>query len=111
MKITNKDLENKLKKVNSFLKFEEEPWSTNEFDNKKYKATYEFDNKKYKVVANIGTYYIGKAYGGYRIEQITNKRGGCRNISKRGTKKECYNFLEGMLEGILSYIELETVKE
>ena len=100
MRITNKDLENKLKKVNSFLKFEEEPWST-----------YEFDNKEYKVFANIGTYYIGQAYGGYRIEQITNKGGGCRNISKRGTKKECYNFLEGMLEGILSYIELETEKE
>jgi hypothetical protein len=96
MRITYKDLDNKLKKVNSFLKFEQEPWST---------------NKEHKIVANIGTYYIGQAYGGYRIEQITNRGGGCRNISKRGTKKECYNFLEGMLEGILSYIELETEKK
>ena len=55
-----------------------------------------------KAKANVNTYYIGKAYGGYRIEQISNEGGGCRDISDRGTKRECYIFANGMLEALRS---------
>ena len=43
-----------------------------------------------EFTANVGTYYIGQAYGGYRLEQICNTSGGARDVGMRGTKKEVY---------------------
>tara|TARA_R110002020_G_scaffold406189_1_gene616204 strand:- start:643 stop:945 length:303 start_codon:yes stop_codon:yes gene_type:complete len=50
---------------------------------------YETDHNG-KFTANVGTYYVQQAYGGYRLEQICNTSGGARDISHRGTKKEVY---------------------
>tara|TARA_R100000458_G_scaffold17985_1_gene15600 strand:+ start:254 stop:523 length:270 start_codon:yes stop_codon:yes gene_type:complete len=83
MRITTKMLDYKIDQLNSILGFPKEP--------------YTFNGSKLKT--NYNTYYIAKAYGGYRVEQMC-KGGGSRDITERGTKKECYLYLKGMLEGI-----------
>ena len=85
--MTSKQLTHKIRQVNEILGY----------PLKAYEMT-----KDFKAKANVNTYYIGKAYGGYRIEQISNEGGGCRDISDRGTKRECYIFANGMLEALRS---------
>tara|TARA_R100001082_G_scaffold60183_1_gene33455 strand:+ start:98 stop:379 length:282 start_codon:yes stop_codon:yes gene_type:complete len=84
MRITNTNLQYKIDTINELLGYDKKP---NKFLNGKLKA-------------NVGTFYISKAYGGYRIEQICNEGGGCIDISYRGTKKECYYWAKGIIEGI-----------
>jgi len=50
--------------------------------------------------ANEGTFYINYAYGGARLCRIANSSGGEHDISHRGTKREVYDFIRGMLTGI-----------
>ena len=50
--------------------------------------------------ANVGTFRIDRAYGGFRLERIATEGGGARDISPRGTAREVYTFINGMLEGI-----------
>lgn len=50
--------------------------------------------------ANVGTFTIDRAYGGFRLERIVTEGGGARDISPRGTAREVYEFINGMLEGI-----------
>jgi len=56
----------------------------------------------FKKGANIGCFYIDKAYGGYQLQQIVNKGGGCRTLLNTGytSKKELYNNLNSFLLGI-----------
>ena len=49
--------------------------------------------------AQIGCFYVGGAYGGFRLEQIVGEGGGCRDISLRGTRRDVYNFIGAMLTG------------
>lgn len=39
---------------------------------------------------------IGGAYGGYRLE----RKGQSVDVSPRGTKRECYDYIRAMLEGV-----------
>ena len=41
-----------------------------------------------KLKWNIGTYQLGAAYGGYRIEKIMNNGGGIMPLSHYDTKRE-----------------------
>jgi hypothetical protein len=50
--------------------------------------------------ANVGTFTIDRAYGGFRLERIATEGGGASDISPRGTAREVYTFINGMLEGI-----------
>jgi len=50
--------------------------------------------------ANEGTFYINYANGGARLCRIANSSGDKHNISDRGTKREVYDFIRGMLTGI-----------
>jgi hypothetical protein len=84
MRISQSDLQYKIDTINELLGYYKKPYS----------------NTYNKIRANKGTFYISKAYGGYRIEQICNEGGGCRDISYRGTKKECYFYAKGIIEGI-----------
>ena len=84
MTITTKMLESIIESINKSLGYEIEPYS----------------KRDGKFKANPNTYYIGKAYGGFRIEQMVNEGGGWRDISDRGTKKECYTYLRGMRRAI-----------
>ena len=56
----------------------------------------------FKKGANIGCFYIERSYGGYQLQQIVNKGGGCRTLLNTGytTKKELYNNLNSFLLGI-----------
>ena len=56
----------------------------------------------FKKGANVGCYYIQASYGGYQLEQIVNKGGGCRTLLNTGytTKKELYDLISSMIEGI-----------
>ena len=60
---------------------------------------YALNEEAGRYVAQVGCYYVGEAYGGYRLEQIANDGGGCRDISLRGTKREVYTFIGAMLTG------------
>ena len=50
-------------------------------------------------ICKSGHFYIGQAYGGYRLEQLTNKGGGARDISPRGTKREVWAYVTAMIKG------------
>jgi len=86
MGTTVRELEQWVFLINVRLGQKENPWN--------------FDSITKKATANVGTYYIDKAYGGYRLEKITNKGGGCAVISYRSTKKELGLYLRGMVEGL-----------
>jgi hypothetical protein len=48
----------------------------------------------------IGSYHIGRAYGGVRLEQITNESGGIRVItSGYTTKRECLAEMQAYANG------------
>lgn len=53
-----------------------------------------------KFEAQIGNYHIDAAYGGFSLYQMSDKGGGCRDVSTRGTKKELATFIRAMLKGI-----------
>jgi|DEB0MinimDraft_6_1074348.scaffolds.fasta_scaffold00826_19 hypothetical protein len=50
--------------------------------------------------ANVGTFTIDRAYGGFRLERITSEGGGARDISPRGTAREVHEFIRAMLAGL-----------
>ena len=83
--MTIKQLEHKVKNLNLIRGFKT--------------VTGEWDEKKGKFISNPNVYYIGKAYGGFRLEQIVNEGGGCRDITHRTTKKELYELMDMMLYG------------
>ena len=84
MRITMKQLEERITTLNDALGYSREPYSP-------------FTHR-----ANPNTFYVGQAYGGYRLEQIVSESGAARDISPRGTKREVYNYVDGMLKGVWS---------
>ena len=52
-----------------------------------------------KLEGQAGHFYVGGAYGGYRLERMS-KGGGASDISPRGTKKEVWTFVQALLSGI-----------
>jgi len=53
-----------------------------------------FEDGKYRV--NKETYCLGWAYGGVRLERA----GGSVDVSPRGTKRDVWNYIGAMLDGI-----------
>ena len=55
-----------------------------------------------KLRGNIGTYYIGGAYGGYSLNQIANEAGGVHMPINSGhvPARELYNMMRAYLAGI-----------
>lgn len=53
-----------------------------------------------RYVANIGTYVLDYAYGGVALTQLVSEGGGCRTIIDRGTRRECYDQIRSLLEGV-----------
>jgi len=51
-------------------------------------------------VSNPKVFYIGAAYGGYRLERICNEGGGASDISPRGTKREVYDYVSAFIQGV-----------
>ena len=83
MRISLKQLENKVKYLNELTRNPLKPYT-------------------FKKGSNVGCYYIQGAYGGYQLQQIVNNGGGCRTLLNTGytTKKELYNNISSFLLGI-----------
>ena len=84
-RITKATLEARIRHLNERTGNPVEPYKLNE------------DTDRYE--AQIGCFYVGKAYGGYRLEQIVNSGGACRDVSLRGTRREVFTFIGAMLTG------------
>lgn len=56
------------------------------------------------VKANIGTYYISQAYGGYCLHQMVNEGGGVRTplIGGHVPARELYGLMQAFIYGIES---------
>jgi len=63
------------------------------------RTPYVVDDEFRHAMTQPGSYYVGQAYGGFRLEQMCDS-GGSRDISKRGTRREVYEFIGAMLAGI-----------
>ena len=51
------------------------------------------------LVANAGTYVLDYAYGGVSLCRMC-EGGGQSTVSGRGSKRECYTYIQAMLDGI-----------
>jgi len=51
------------------------------------------------LITNIGTYYIGGAYGGHRLERMT-KGGGAADISPRLNRSALADWINAYIDGI-----------
>ena len=86
-RITKKDLENLLSRINAFVGAENngEAWTKN-------------SDGQYR--ANVGTYVLDYCYGGVRLAQLTTKSGAERDITNLGTKQETYYRMYAFLKGL-----------
>jgi len=86
MKITKEMLERRVALLNDMTGAEREPYQK------------ERDSRG-GLIVNVGTYYIGGAYGGYRLERMA-KGGGASDISPRLSKPALYDWLNAYIDGI-----------
>ena len=86
MRITQKDLENIIERLNKVTKNPLTPWTRRDGRN----------------VANVGNYHIGGAYGGVQLLQMATEGGGVKDVFRCGyvPKRELYNLICAYLEGI-----------
>lgn len=67
----------------------------NEITNQQEKA---YTNDTY----NVGTYVLDWAYGGVRLGRITNEHGGQIAVTRRGTKREVYYYMQAFISGYIA---------
>ena len=81
MRITQKDLESKVARLNRIAGFDNPPYST------------------------IGAYCLDYAYGGVKLEKWCNRHGGVHDIFNQGfmTKRELYNLMSAYENGIRDF--------
>ena len=84
-RITMKMLDEGVNALNTKLGYPTEYWQDYKIDG--------------KWISNPGHFYIGQAYGGYRLEQLTNKGCSAYDISPRGTKREVWTYVTAMTKG------------
>jgi len=53
-----------------------------------------------KLTAQIGNFHIYQAYGAYGLHEMASEGGGVRTIIHLGTKKELFNSIHRLLDGI-----------
>lgn len=87
-RITQKDLEYLVKRINEVTKSPIRPWGTLA---KPYPAN----------GANIGNYHLDYAYGGVKLVRMVSKGGGISLISRDGfgTKRQLYSWMQAFLAG------------
>ncbi len=91
-RITQKDLEYLVKRINEITDSPQTPYTRN---GKKGKREAGF-------IANIGNYHLDYAYGGVKLVRMVNEGGGISDISRDGygTKRELYNWMRAFLAGL-----------
>ena len=63
-----------------------------------------YSNTGGKFKANVGTYYLNCAYGGYQLVQIVTDGGGIRTITGGFCpKRELYYLIRAYIDGIYPY--------
>lgn len=88
-RITQKDLEYLVKRINEVTKSPTEP----------YTRPTQADNS---FKSNIGNYHLDYAYGGVKLVRMVNPHGGITEISDGGfgTRRELYNWMRAFLNGL-----------
>ena len=86
-RITNKDLEHMLARINSEAGKPLEPYT---------------QDSEGRYRPNAGTYVLDSAYGGVRLSQMSQKEGcsGTRDITGLGTKRETHLKMHAFLRGM-----------
>ena len=72
----------------------------------------EVDGVKKKLVANVGNFHLGGAYGGVSLERMSNEGGGVYLPLGFGhvPKRELWNQIQAMLDGIRMMEQTKTYK-
>ena len=86
MRVTKEMLERRVALLNDMTGAAQEP----------YKGERDPDGR---LVPNAGTYYIGGAYGGFRLERMS-EGGGASDISPRLSKRELADWINAYIDGI-----------
>ena len=91
-RITQKDLEYLVKRINEVTKSPQIPYTRN---GKK-------GNRHTGFTANVDNYHLDYAYGGVKLVRMVNPGGGITEISRDGfgTKRELYNWMQAFIAGI-----------
>tara|TARA_R100000808_G_scaffold5508_2_gene16721 strand:+ start:1525 stop:1824 length:300 start_codon:yes stop_codon:yes gene_type:complete len=86
-RITRKNLDNLCDHLNKLTGNNIEPWTQDENGRNK---------------ANIGTYYISGAYGGWELCQLVNESGGASDVLSSGhvPARELFNLIHAYLKGM-----------
>lgn len=92
MRITTQILENAVADLNTMLGQATTPYASNAKGET-------IRNEKGGLIPNAGTFYIGGANGGYRLERMC-RGGGAMDISQRGTKREVLDTINAIKTGI-----------
>jgi hypothetical protein len=59
-----------------------------------------YENIDGKFTAQIGNFHMYSAYGKYGLHEMNNEHGGVKTIIHLGTKKELFNAIHRLLDGI-----------
>lgn len=59
-----------------------------------------YENIDGKFTAQIGNFHMYSAYGKYGLHEMNNEHGGVRETISLGTKKELFNSIHRLLDGI-----------
>ena len=90
-RITEKMIDAKLKTLNLLTGASVEPYKN-------------YRDSEGHIIQNKGHYYLQGCYGAFKIEQMAEK--GSNDITPLGTKREVYNQVKAMIEGIYAYKEM-----
>lgn len=60
-------------------------------------------DKEGRIIENANHYYVGGAYGGYRLEQICSDGHGSRDVSPRLSKRALADWIHAYLDGVEDY--------
>lgn len=84
MRITERDLEGSVKRLNIAMGASELAYSRGEDG---------------KLRSNVGTYDLSGAYGGWKLIRYENEGGGCSDVSSGGyvSKKDLYHQIQAMI--------------
>jgi len=87
MKISKAELEGSIKRLNILTGAKPEPYTRTEDG---------------KFQANVGTFYLAGAYGGWKLEKIVSDTGAVSDPLRCGyvSKKELYNLIWAFMNGI-----------
>ena len=88
-RITMKQLENKVARLNRVCGTPEAPWTRTENG---------------EMRANIGNYHLDGAYGGYQLAQMCSETGGITNPFRSGfvSKRELAGLIDAFVVGVES---------